>query len=767
MSFILHSTRSFDHAIDLSSSISKSLQAKYQLTTSSSTRTPRSSGKNSTVDKPCTIASIIEGRGTSKGHIGLALMNLRQADVELNEFIDSSTYSRLKMKLLIAEPVEVIVAENYLEKPSNAAMVEMIRSSLPDATITKVHRREFCMQSCCALIKYVEQIQNIVFASKALRFLYKDVEKMCLLGKLFGVFSILTSSLPNLFNTSDVGSWSNLEVLNTDPKKVARSSLLAIVDETLTSGGSRLLRSNLLQPSADQDVIEQRLDAVEELVNNPHVVEKLRQLLDNTYYLDHFFNVFVESPHERTLRTADFHVTQLLNDERIDTIEELLDKQFHSDGFVSRKKSSINLRHQRCYAIKEGVSVNLDIARRAYEELLRDIEAQGIFDAILLLCFCVRIALIQSVMQGNYLKSSETSEEELSTHFPGENTRMAFSTSRGFHYVWVCRDAGSVVLPPVFINVVRNRSSITFTSRNLVRYNDRIEQSLSEVMIATDLVIQHIIKETGKSTYLKQVCQLCILAQSGCFIPAKVAILPVFQRIFSRVGHNDSLMRNLSAFALEMDEIACILQYSNDRTLVVIDELARSTSTEEGIGISFAIIEKLLKQKVLFSTFFYHFPPQVVYVNGQEQFCPTHRLHKGAYNGPLYGFELVELSTFPREVIESARTLAHRLHKESADKSCSADPALSLFPASSRGVEFPSDLEYMPSVSSSILNAGIGIYTVQMTTSAMEIPDLNEITHFGELIGTLEFETCKECEINSGIQGTHKLYHVSAMFGRQ
>uniref|UniRef100_A0A0K0D6X9 TPR_REGION domain-containing protein n=1 Tax=Angiostrongylus cantonensis TaxID=6313 RepID=A0A0K0D6X9_ANGCA len=92
------------------------------------------------------------------------------------------------------------------------------------------------------------------------------------------------------------------------------------------------------------------------------------------------------------------------------------------------------------------------------------------------------------------------------------------------------------------------------------------------------------------------------------------------------------------------------------------------TSTEEGIGISFAIIEKLLKQKVHFSTFFYHFPPQVVYVNGQEQFCPTHRLHKGAYNGPLYGFELVELSTFPREVIESARTLAHRLHKESSDK---------------------------------------------------------------------------------------------------
>ncbi|KAJ1358407.1 hypothetical protein KIN20_016825 [Parelaphostrongylus tenuis] len=273
-------------------------------------------------------------------------MNLRQADVELNEFIDSSTYSRLKLKLMIAEPVEVIVAENYMEKSSNAAMLEMIRSSIPDASITNIHRRffnhskgaelvlhlanaevsncdsnvlqkEFCMQSCCALIKYVEQIQNIVFASKALRFLYRDIEEMCLLGKLFLVSSFtLTFSLSILSIVSDVGSWNNLEIVNTDPKK-ARNSLLTVIDETLTSGGSRLLRSNLLQPSTNEDVIEQRLDAVEELVNNPHVVEKLRQLLDNTCNLDHFFNVFVESPHEHTLRTADFHVTQLLRLKRI------------------------------------------------------------------------------------------------------------------------------------------------------------------------------------------------------------------------------------------------------------------------------------------------------------------------------------------------------------------------------------------------------------------------------------------------------------------
>ncbi|EYC42618.1 hypothetical protein Y032_0524g2921 [Ancylostoma ceylanicum] len=612
-------------------------------------------------------------------------MDLRQADIEINEFIDSSTFSRLKMKLMIAEPVEIILAESFNDKSGNALMLEMIRSVLPNVTVTNIHRRffnevrgaelvmqlaneeisncdgvvlqkQYAMQACCALVRYVEHIQNILFASKTLRFIYRDIEKMCML---------------------DVGSWQNLEIISNAPKKEHRS-LLSVIDETLTSGGGRLLRSNLLQPSADQEIINQRLDAVEELLENPQLIEKLRLLLSSTYDLDHVFDIFIGSPTVDTVQTADFHLTQLLrlknvlnvvdplrqlvksfkcelmtrkgellSDERIDVIKKLLDDRFRSESIGNNKKNSLNQRHKKCYAIKENVSVNLDVARRAYEELVRDIQSQ---------------------------------EEVLAKYLPGQDTRLAFSTARGFHYVWVCGDAGTVSVPSVFINIMRNRSSLTFTTRNLLRYNDRIEQSISEVMIATNVVVQEVIKEirpsiavlyhvmeclattdflcslaayafnrdtvrpkfgdsiiisegrhplldysmgdtvvpndtylspdsriniitgpnmTGKSTYLKQVCQLCILAQCGSLLPAKVAVLPVFLRIFSRVGHNDNLQKNLSAFALEMDEIALILQYADDRTLLVIDELARSTSTEEGIGISYAIIEKLIQHRVL------------------------------------------------------------------------------------------------------------------------------------------------------------------------
>ncbi|RCN28721.1 MutS domain V protein [Ancylostoma caninum] len=457
------------------------------------------------------------------------------------------------------------------------------------------------MQACCALVRYVEHIQNIVFASKTLRFIYRDIEKMCMLDKPLII--------------SDVGSWQNLEIINNAPKKDHRS-LLTVIDETLTSGGGRLLRSNLLQPSADQEIINERLDAVEELLDNPQLL-RLKNVLNVVDPLRQLVRSFKCGLMSRK--------SELLSDERIDVIKKLLDDRFRSESIGSNKKNSLNQRHKKCYAIKENVSVNLDVARRAYEELVRDIQAQ---------------------------------EEDLTKYLPGQDTRLAFSTARGFHYVWVCGDAGTVSVPSVFINIMRNRSSLTFTTRNLLRYNDRIEQSISEVMIATNVVVQEVIREIRPSiavlyhvmdclattdflcslaayafnrdtvrpkfgdsiiisegrhplldyamgdtvvpndTYLSpdsriniitgpnmpciRGCPLINIEGSACTM---MSVL-VFLRIFCRVGHNDNLQKNLSAFALEMEEIALILQYADNRTLLVIDELARSKASSTFTNIS-------------------------------------------------------------------------------------------------------------------------------------------------------------------------------------
>ncbi|VDN39590.1 unnamed protein product [Gongylonema pulchrum] len=102
----------------------------------------------------------------------------------------------------------------------------------------------------------------------------------------------------------------------------------------------------------------------------------------------------------------------------------------------------------------------------------------------------------------------------------------------------------------------------------------------------------------GKSTYLKQVCLLQVLAQTGSFVPAEMAAFPILKRIFSRIGHNDDAVSKKSTFALEMSELVPILKSADASSLVVIDELAPNTAYEEGLSLCYAVCEELLKKKV-------------------------------------------------------------------------------------------------------------------------------------------------------------------------
>eukprot|EP00731_Ephydatia_muelleri_P017611 Em0010g709a len=111
---------------------------------------------------------------------------------------------------------------------------------------------------------------------------------------------------------------------------------------------------------------------------------------------------------------------------------------------------------------------------------------------------------------------------------------------------------------------------------------------------------------SGKSTYLKQIPLLQIMAQIGSFVPAEYASIRVAGEIFSRIGSDDDIETNASSFVLEMRETNFIVQNIRDCSLVVIDELGRGTSREEGVGICYAVCEQLLQTKT-FTFFATHF----------------------------------------------------------------------------------------------------------------------------------------------------------------
>jgi DNA mismatch repair protein MutS len=112
---------------------------------------------------------------------------------------------------------------------------------------------------------------------------------------------------------------------------------------------------------------------------------------------------------------------------------------------------------------------------------------------------------------------------------------------------------------------------------------------------------------SGKSTYLRQVALITILAQIGSFIPAKSAEIGIVDRVFTRVGASDDLVHGQSTFLMEMNETAQILHYATSRSLVIIDELGRGTSTSDGKAIAQAVLERIhgMRVKSLFSTHFH------------------------------------------------------------------------------------------------------------------------------------------------------------------
>merc|ERR1712232_1264127 len=177
----------------------------------------------------------------------------------------------------------------------------------------------------------------------------------------------------------------------------------------------------------------------------------------------------------------------------------------------------------------------------------------------------------------------------------------------------------------------------------------------------------------GKSTYIRSVSLIALLNQVGCFVPCRSAVLPIFDAIYCRVGASDMQLRGISTFMAEMLEASCILNTATDRSLVIVDELGRGTSTSDGFGIAWAIARHLTEVKRCFSLFATHFHE----LAGLEDAAPGVRnRHATAAvdsatgqltflyalaDGPAdqsYGAHVAELAGFPARVVEAARRRA-------------------------------------------------------------------------------------------------------------
>ncbi|HEX4749061.1 MAG TPA: DNA mismatch repair protein MutS [Bryobacteraceae bacterium] len=184
----------------------------------------------------------------------------------------------------------------------------------------------------------------------------------------------------------------------------------------------------------------------------------------------------------------------------------------------------------------------------------------------------------------------------------------------------------------------------------------------------------------GKSTYLRQAALILILAQVGSFVPAESALLPVVDRVFTRIGAADNLARGRSTFMVEMTEAAAILNTATSNSFIVLDEIGRGTSTYDGLALAWAMVEYIheqIKAKTLFATHYHELTELADQLSGvinlhvavkeaNDQILFIRKVEPGAADRS-YGIEVARLAGLPLQVIERARSvlLHHELREHS------------------------------------------------------------------------------------------------------
>ena len=180
----------------------------------------------------------------------------------------------------------------------------------------------------------------------------------------------------------------------------------------------------------------------------------------------------------------------------------------------------------------------------------------------------------------------------------------------------------------------------------------------------------------GKSTYMRQNALIVLMAHIGCYVPAKSAEIPLFDKIFTRIGASDSLTSDQSTFMVEMSETAYILNNATDKSLVILDEIGRGTSTYDGLSIAWAVVEYItskIRAKTLFATHYHELTELEETFEGVKNYKISVRemqgtiiflrkIIRGSANR-RFGIEVAELAGIDKQVTQKAKQILSSLEK--------------------------------------------------------------------------------------------------------
>lgn len=671
---------------------------------------------------------------------GIAYADISTGELRTT-WLDSNTPSRLIDELSKVQPKEVLVNGNLFMETKlvrdiseklnvpvneyydwsfskrNAENKVMAHFKVANLEGLGLADKPLCIRAIGALLEYLEETQRVVLSHIDRVDIYSIDEYMLL----------------------DASTRRNLELTETMRAKEKKGSLLWLLDKTQTAMGGRMLRKWIEQPLVKPGDINRRLDGVEELTKNVSLMEQIRENTAKIYDMERLMGRIVYgSANARDLLALkqSFEVLPSLesllgrcessilvevrnNMDLLEDIRDLIDVSIHPDPPAGLKEGGI---------IKDGYNKEVDQLRRASREGRKWIaslekkerERTGIkslkvgFNKVFGYYIEVTKANLSQVPVNYIRKQTLTNAEryitpelkEMENTILGAQERIVELEYQLFTRIRkdiagqverIKKTSACVALLDALCSLARVAVENGYIRPKVsegesIEIKDGKHPVVEKMLGAGNFVPNDTFLDckdnrvcvitgpnmAGKSTYMRQVALIVLMAQIGSFVPASYCRIGVVDRIFTRVGASDDLAAGKSTFMVEMSEVANILNNATRKSLLILDEIGKGTSTFDGLSIAWAVIEyiadkNILGARTLFATHYHQLTELEGKLDGVKNYCVAVKekgdkiifLRKVIRGGAdqSYGIQVAGLAGLPRKVIERAKEILERLEE--------------------------------------------------------------------------------------------------------
>lgn len=580
------------------------------------------------------------------------------------------------------------------------------------------------------MLKYVELALNKTFPARSLRIKYEPSE-----GSMMADLSTVRSLelVQNLTNPKSKDCLFGLlnETLTPMGGRLLRSNIL----QPLTNEETLGTRYDALEElSTKEEMFHAVRQALKPFLDVDRMLTKLiliptqpsladtEQSVNNVIMLKQF--VMLIQPVFEALTGARSMILQeirnLCSAENTDPVRELITDALNED--TTYAKQPLDLRNQRTYAVRSGVNGLLDVARQTYKEAMTDalqhitdlaeehnlplqtkfdnprqfyvrLHAQDLEARDLPAAF-INVFRRKDNIECQTLELLKRNQKIADAHteviLMSDNTVQALVADVRQHMgslFRICEGVAMLDMLASFAHLVstqdyvRPQLSDTLAiraGRHQIREKIQEAKYVPNDVYATQQKRFQIItgcNMSGKSTYIRSVALMQVMAQVGSFVPAQYASFPIIRQLFARVSLDDNIEANVSTFAAEMREAAFILRNIDGQSMAIVDELGRGTSTRDGLAIAIAIAEALIESRALvwFVTHFRDLPKILAERNGvvnlhlavdnteDEKMEMLYRVSSGAVQDEHYGLKLARVMPLPIDVIEHAELVSATL----------------------------------------------------------------------------------------------------------